>query len=102
MSYGDRVKCIYSLTVGNRTMDSGGGGPGGWGSAIVIVPYRFWQMFGERDILCETYPAMEKWIGYLIAHSEDSVVLRCGKGLYRKSCEHKYICRQQQHPKLPR
>lgn len=54
----------------------GGGGPGGWGSAVVIVPYRFWKILGDNTILRRTYPAMKKWIGYLINHSEDSLVVR--------------------------
>ncbi|MGM9626104.1 MAG: family 78 glycoside hydrolase catalytic domain [Eubacteriales bacterium] len=58
----------------------GGGGPGGWGSAVIIVPYHFWKNFGETDILREAYPAMEKWIGYLIAHSENSLVVREEEG----------------------
>lgn len=58
----------------------GGGGPGGWGSAVIIVPYHFRKIFGETDILREAYPAMKKWIGYLIAHSENSLVVREEEG----------------------
>ena len=58
----------------------GGGGPGGWGSAVIIVPYHFWKIFGETDILREAYPAMKKWIGYLVAHSEGSLVVREEEG----------------------
>lgn len=58
----------------------GGGGPGGWGCAAVIVPYHFWKNFGETDILRESYPAMKKWIGYLISHSENSLVVREEEG----------------------
>lgn len=54
----------------------GGGGPGGWGSAVIIVPYRFWKAFGETELLRKAFPAMKKWIGYLIAHSENSLVIR--------------------------
>ncbi len=58
----------------------GGGGPGGWGSAVIIVPYHFWKIFGDRNILLKTYPAMKKWIGYLISHSENSLVVREEEG----------------------
>lgn len=58
----------------------GGGGPGGWGCAIVIVPYHFWQSFGETELLRECYPAMVKWIGYLVEHSEASLVVREEEG----------------------
>lgn len=58
----------------------GGGGPGGWGAAIVVVPYYFWKQFGETDILRESYPAMLKWMDYLKAHSEQSLVVREEEG----------------------
>lgn len=54
----------------------GGGGPGGWGSAVIIVPYRYWKCFGDTEILREAYPSMKKWIGYLTSHSENSLVVR--------------------------
>ena len=58
----------------------GGGGPGGWGSAVIIVPYHFYRMFGETEVLREAYPAMLKWIGYMSAHSESSLVIREEEG----------------------
>ena len=58
----------------------GGGGPGGWGSAVIIVPYHYWKAFGDTDVLKEAYPAMIKWIGYLTAHSEHSLVVREEEG----------------------
>lgn len=58
----------------------GGGGPGGWGCAVVIVPYHFWKIFGESSIIKETYSAMEKWIKYLTDHSENSLVVREEEG----------------------
>ena len=58
----------------------GGGGPGGWGSAVIIVPYHFYRAFGETDVLREAYPAMLKWIGYMNAHSESSLVVREEEG----------------------
>lgn len=58
----------------------GGGGPGGWGCAVIIVPYQYWKAFGDTDILREAYPAMQKWIGYLLAHSENGLVVREEEG----------------------
>ena len=55
----------------------GGGGPGGWGCAVVIVPYVYWQQYGmERDLLEDSYIAMKKWIGYLCDHCEDDLIVR--------------------------
>ena len=58
----------------------GGGGPGGWGSAMIIVPYQYWKNFGETDILREYLPAMKKWIGYLESRSEGGLVVREEEG----------------------
>ncbi|MBE6612419.1 MAG: hypothetical protein E7632_08000 [Ruminococcaceae bacterium] len=54
----------------------GGGGPGGWGSAIVIVPYRYWKAFGDADMLRICWEPMKKWLGYLDASLEDSLIVR--------------------------
>ncbi len=52
----------------------GGGGPGGWGCAVILVPYQFWKRFGDTTILTECYEPMKKWLGYLDAHSENGLV----------------------------
>ena len=33
-----------------------GGGPGGWGCAIVEVPYQFYMHYGDSSVLEECYP----------------------------------------------
>ena len=54
----------------------GGGGPGGWGCAIVLVPYAYWKQYGETDVLSEGYEGMKKWAGYLARKCEDGLVVR--------------------------
>ncbi len=51
-----------------------GGGPGGWGSAIVEVPYQFYKHFGDTELLEKYYPNMRRYIDYLEAHSEFGLV----------------------------
>lgn len=51
-----------------------GGGPGGWGCAIVEVPYRLYKHTGDRSLLEKYYPQMRRYIDYLDAHSEFSLV----------------------------
>ena len=51
-----------------------GGGPGGWGSAIVEVPWQFYRHYGELEILEKYYPAMKRYIDYLDAHSHGEIV----------------------------
>lgn len=54
----------------------GGGGPGGWGCAIVIVPDEFDLHYNDADLLRECYPHMQAWISYLRSHSENDLVMR--------------------------
>ena len=58
----------------------GGGGPCGWGGAIVEVPYRYWRQYGEKDILALCLPAMEKWLSYIESRSENGLVVREAEG----------------------
>ncbi len=51
-----------------------GGGPGGWGSAIVVLPYEMWKYYGDDTRLAEYYPMMLKYFEYLEAHSENMLV----------------------------
>lgn len=54
----------------------GAGGPGGWGCAIVIVPYQYYRRFGDVNMLKTCYEPMKAWMGYLHA--------RCPEGLVGK------------------
>lgn len=51
-----------------------GGGPGGWGIAIVEVPYQFYKHFGDKEILSKYYDNMRRYIDFLNAHSEFGLV----------------------------
>lgn len=53
----------------------GGGGPGGWGCAIVEVPYQFWRHYGEIETVRPYYFRMLMWLNYMEAHSEDGLVI---------------------------
>ena len=54
----------------------GGGGPGGWGCAVVEVPYQYWKFYGERSVLEQYYPNMKKYLDYMEAHCDDHLVMR--------------------------
>lgn len=51
-----------------------GGGPGGWGCAIVEVPYTYYFQYGDKAVLEEFFPKMLRYFDYLEAHSEDGLV----------------------------
>lgn len=57
-----------------------GGGPGGWGCAIVEVPYVFWKHYGDTTPLCENYDGMLRYFDYLEAHSENGLVVSDEEG----------------------
>ncbi|GAA4083100.1 glycoside hydrolase family 78 protein [Actinomadura miaoliensis] len=46
-----------------------GGGSAGWGDAGVTVPWNLYQAYGDRQVLEDNYPAMQKWISYLETNS---------------------------------
>ena len=51
-----------------------GGGPGGWGCAMVEVPYQLYKHFGNIEYLGKYYGNMRRYIDYLEAHSEFGLV----------------------------
>ncbi len=57
-----------------------GGGPGGWGSAIVEVPYQLYKHYGKKEILEKYYHNMRRYIDYLEAHSDYGLVTSDKKG----------------------
>ena len=58
----------------------GGGGPGGWCSAVVTVPYAYLKQFGDESILNETLPAMRRFIDFTAGCIEDGLVTRESDG----------------------
>ncbi len=59
-----------------------GGGPGGWGSAIVEVPWQFYKHYGEKSQLEKYYPQMLRYIEYLDEHSQGGLVTSSQPGLW--------------------
>lgn len=54
----------------------GGGGPAAWGGAIVVVPYTFYKMYGEEEIIKEYFPNMLKYVDYMVSCSENGLVYK--------------------------
>ena len=42
-----------------------GGGPGGWGCAIVEVPYQIYKHYGDTEVLTKYYSNMCRYIDYM-------------------------------------
>ena len=49
----------------------GGGGPGGWGGAIVLVPWAHYERYQRLDVLEEAYPFMLKWLAYMQSRMDE-------------------------------
>ena len=49
----------------------------GWSDAGILIPYRFWKLYGDKQILIDYYDRMKRYAGFMIN--------RCGKlGLMAK------------------
>ena len=53
-----------------------GGGIGGWGCAIVEVPYQYYKHYGNPEPLHRLYSQMLRYLDYVEAGSEDGLVVR--------------------------
>ncbi len=51
-----------------------GGGPGGWGCAMVEVPWVYYKHYGEVQVLKDFFPRMLRYFDYLEAHSENGLI----------------------------
>lgn len=52
-----------------------GGGPGGWGCAIIEVPYQYYKHYGDDKPLHRLYGQMRRYFDYLDAHSNRDLVI---------------------------
>lgn len=58
----------------------GGGGPGGWGAAVVTVPFAYYKQYGGDGVLAGAYPAMQRWFSYMESRSENGRIVREEEG----------------------
>ena len=54
----------------------GGGGPAGWGGAIINVPYQFYRHYGHRNELEAMFSSMEKFVEYMESRTENGMIVR--------------------------
>ncbi|HNT34063.1 MAG TPA: glycoside hydrolase family 78 protein, partial [bacterium] len=45
-----------------------------WGGAIVLVPWRLYLYYGDRNILAEAYPAMKNYLRFLESAAQDDII----------------------------
>jgi alpha-L-rhamnosidase len=51
-----------------------GGGPGGWGCAIVEVPWQYYLHYGDIEPAARLYPQMLRYFDFLEEHSDGKLV----------------------------
>ena len=54
----------------------GGGGPAGWGGAMIVVPYQFYRHYGDMQALRDVYPNMVKFVDYMESRCENGLIVR--------------------------
>ena len=57
-------------------LGGGGGGPVGWGGAIVIVPYRYFKQYGDTELLEKAWEPIRRWLMYLQTRMEEHLIVR--------------------------
>lgn len=57
-------------------LGGGGGGPVGWGGAIVVVPYRYFKQYGDMELLEVSWEPIRKWLGYLQTRMDEYLIVR--------------------------
>ena len=53
----------------------GGGGPGGWGCAAVLMPWYMYLYYGDKRILKKHYKMMLDWMDYLGRHADEEGIV---------------------------
>jgi len=59
-----------------------GGGPGGFGSAIVEVPWQYYRHYGDDSLLREYYGQMRRYLDFMEAHSVNGLVNTSQPGIW--------------------
>ena len=51
----------------------------GWSDVGILMPYRFWKLYGDREILTEYYEGMKKYAGFMMRRIGKDGVVRIGQ-----------------------
>ncbi|MDR3341874.1 MAG: glycoside hydrolase family 78 protein [Treponema sp.] len=73
----DVLKDVKSVIGGNDTLTPSAGATA-WADAAVIIPWTVYTYFGDRDLLAEQYPSMQKWVDYVRNVAEDGLLFNTG------------------------
>jgi alpha-L-rhamnosidase len=48
-------------------------GAPGWGDAGVFIPYAAWMQYGDRHVVERSWPAMERWMNFILTNNPDYI-----------------------------
>lgn len=48
-------------------------GSAGWADAVTVVPWTMYQVYGDKKVLEDMYPSMQRWIKYVQANSRNGL-----------------------------
>jgi alpha-L-rhamnosidase len=65
----------------------------GWADAIVLIPYRYYKIYNDVQIVKQCYPAMKKYAEYAIRRAKKRGIT----SLFKKNPYHKYTYEIGQH-----
>jgi len=49
------------------------GGSAGWADVATIIPWNFYQLYGDQGILVQQYESMAKWVQFMVDNSTDDL-----------------------------
>ena len=58
----------------------GGGGPGGWGGAVYLVPMAYYRVYGDTALMEQGYPAILRWLEYMDSRCSGGLIVREEEG----------------------
>lgn len=58
----------------------GGGGPGSWGSACVLLPWNLYKAYGDKQVLIDHISMMERYLDGMISLTHEGIVQRWNDG----------------------
>ena len=81
-----KVHCIVP-SIGNEGYVGRMDGCVGWADAAILIPYRYWKIYGDRRFIEECYPSMKSYANFMIHRTNKTGFM--GKAI--KGPDKKYI-----------
>ncbi|MCH5177550.1 MAG: family 78 glycoside hydrolase catalytic domain [Prevotellaceae bacterium] len=66
--------CIPSITPEYTRFADGFEDSPEWGSAFIIVPWQYYQTYGDDQLIRRHYPAMKRYLDYLTSRAADGIL----------------------------